>query len=761
MPFTAAIPKAPTLNAERVRRWHATVAEVLQETSPDPDVVREAMWHLVGTEDPAAVGRYFASLLDQPAQEAAERALVERLTADGESGIAILQAALSEPTLSSAERYTLAGRMCHSLWVACKFRLPQANLLRLAEATRDYLRSAMQTEVEVVKKMGLLEHLVVLANANVHVGDALAGLGRVPAAAEAFEEARKLLEPIAASTVVETDASIVVVPTDHWPQLEKDLAEKGIAYSLHSTPRLAQQMLSLVFNRLGDLRQQTGVVGNERIALFRQAITATLGDGPGEDDLDDPDDLESLAVSLERLGDEAVERGEPKEAEALYQRRSRIAQRLVSLFPDRQKLQRDLSVAYRKQGLAATAQGKHAEAIDHYQRGLAVLDRLLKREPDHHLYLRDLAVMYIGLGQSSAHLEDVVPAHRYLQQAVDIRERLADLDPANVSLRSDLALALVHQAQAMPFGEEALPSWRRAVALLEGLLADQADNRDYRTTLAVACRGVGASLHAMKQWPEALYPILRGHNLVESLHADGKEVNDNAKTLHAELRKVVLPLHWFDLAGQPADALVDVLKALGYVSAAVESQGWPTDNFRLPLIEEALLILERLREQALLDVSPLISYIHNKLGEAAVRMNRLAAARGHFEQAVAGIEGWRRTRKADPAGIGRLADSLINLGRMLLTGPDADEGRRLLLRASEIWRQLLDHGPLTREVAVQLATVDYLSARPLALRDPEDPAIQELLGESHQILSELERAGYPLEELQLKALAVLRKAAGS
>lgn len=759
LPFTAAIPEPPALNAASVLRWHAAAAGVLGELPPDDLAgVREAMWHLAGAEDPAPAGRYYVALETLPALEAAARPLVERLAADAESGVAFLRDILSTPALPGSERYRISACVNESLWLVAKHRLPQSTLLELAKAARDTFRSA---DADVVGEVGgILSHFLALANADVHVGDTLASLGQTGPAAEAFEEARQLLEPVNASTVIETDASVLVVGPDKWDETEKMLRESGIDYRPHWAGRAARQLYSLVLNRLGDLQRQTGVVGDDGTSHFREAIRQTLGDTGKEEELEDREGLESMAVSLERMGDEAVERGDPRAAGELYARRARIGERLAARFPDGDKFRRDLSVAYRKQGTACIAGKRYAEAAGFLDRSAAILRNLLRKEPDQPLFLRDLATVQIGQGQTAGFLGDAAAAERYLQEAIEMRERLSGQDPKDVSLRHDLALAEIHLAQVVAHGERALPHWQRAADLLDTLVAAHAENRVYRTELAAACRGQSASLFTLRRWPDALYPLFRAYNLVEDLHADGKPVNDVAKSLRAQLQTVVAPLQWFGPDMRPADALRDVLQALAQVTAAVETQGRPADDFRLPLIWEALQILERLKGQDLADPSMLISYLQNQLGQVALRMDQAGTARILFERAVASAEDWLRGHEADPQGVARLADGLLNLGKLLLAGPEAAAGRLLLLRASEVWRGLLGHNPADREVAVRLAMIDYLSARPLALKDAADSAVQELLRESHRILSELEEAGYPLGEFQREALSVLRKAAG-
>ncbi len=177
-----------------------------------------------------------------------------------------------------------------------------------------------------------------------------------------------------------------------------------------------------------------------------------------------------IVVPLARLGDLAMASGAVREALAYHSTVQRAMERLTEAEPDRADYQRDLSISYNKMGDLYRALGQGPDAAAMYQASLDIARRLTEAEPDRADYQRDLSASHHRLATHHASEGESELAAEHFRADLDIAERLAAAEPERADYAIDLAISL---AGAVQWADDPEPMQRRALAILEGLDADE------------------------------------------------------------------------------------------------------------------------------------------------------------------------------------------------------------------------------------------------------------------------------------------------
>jgi tetratricopeptide (TPR) repeat protein len=579
-------------------------------------------------------------------------------------------------------------------------------------------------------------------------------MGEGERARERYQEARGLLEPFHAA--LETGGAVVAGPPEAREETRKYFEERGIAVRPY---RGATPLLTLLLNRLGDLETQLGAASAGGESPFATALR--ISECTADPTLEE---LESLAVSHERLGDRALLRNEFDAAAEHYRRRLALAEQLRRAVPEHDKFLRDHGVALWKVGDVALYQGRFEEAARCYEERHTIIQQLLRKAPDHGLYLRDLASHHERVGDLSAERKETAAALAHYGESLAIRRKLLEHDPDSVGLRQDVYLTLQRMAQATTDPGEGERTTREALEVLDLLRATDPDNVRYQRDAALSCRQLGVALNQLRRGPESILYILRAMNLFEAIEERGHALDPGARELLDGLRQVVAPASWFTTRGRPADALRIVLDELQHLEQRVVQSPTLEGDFRVSLVREAIPVLERLSASGKIHPVFVIIELRRGLGTVLRLAGDTAGAVAELAEAVRTAEALQQAHPDDPRAVGSLASSVAELGRLQYEAQRLPEGRDRLLRATTLWEDLHRRFPDLPDVAAGYGMTAFLIAGVLAPLDPGDAAVRPLLATSYELLSGLRKSGYPLpreHRSALKALEAAQGAAGS
>ncbi len=146
-----------------------------------------------------------------------------------------------------------------------------------------------------------------------------------------------------------------------------------------------------------------------------------------------------LADSYIDIGRRLAAQGQTKQALTAYSRALPLIRRLVSQDPDNTARQVSLSIVY--EGFADTyaAQANLQRALEFYRRSLDIDRRLSVLDPGNILWQRNLSVSFYDLGNLLLSQGDVGSAVEHYSASLEIKKQLVARSPADVDLQNELA----------------------------------------------------------------------------------------------------------------------------------------------------------------------------------------------------------------------------------------------------------------------------------------------------------------------------------
>lgn len=188
----------------------------------------------------------------------------------------------------------------------------------------------------------------------------------------------------------------------------------------------------------------------------------------------------SLSLSLERIGDLLVKRGQPGDLEKAFDYQTRSFQKReneLKRSPDSDAAKRDLSISYEKIGDILAKQGQPGNivaALDHYNREREILEELLKASPDSAQAARDVSVSLEKLGDLlvlRGQPGDADTALKHYTRYLEIGEKLLQANPDSAQVARDMWVScwkLAQFAEATGKGD-AKALWQRAYDIVNGM----------------------------------------------------------------------------------------------------------------------------------------------------------------------------------------------------------------------------------------------------------------------------------------------------
>ena len=264
----------------------------------------------------------------------------------------------------------------------------------------------------------------------------------------------------------------------------------GLAEQVHTALRAlseanpddaqAQRDLSTVLNDLGDFWLRWGQAGDAERALACYEEDLGIARRLAADNPGSAEAARDLSVSLNKLGDFWLRRGQAGDAEralACYEESLGTRRRLAADNPGSAQAARDLSVSLNKLGdfwLRRGQAGDAERALGVYEECAATMRRLAADNPGSAQAARDLSVsldrlgdFWLGRGQAG----DAERALACYEESLGTRRRLAADNPGSAQAARDLSVSLVRMGQVRGQAgdhQAAVAALAEAFAILDG-----------------------------------------------------------------------------------------------------------------------------------------------------------------------------------------------------------------------------------------------------------------------------------------------------
>ncbi|MEP7341190.1 MAG: tetratricopeptide repeat-containing protein kinase family protein, partial [Acidobacteriota bacterium] len=404
-----------------------------------------------------------------------------------------------------------------------------------------------------------------------------------------------------------------------------------------------QRLLAQGYFKLGQLQAQAGSMAEAHEALQRAVTMA--------EDLKRQthtvEDLELLQNCHIRLGDTFMDTGDPRNALNCYRQTLQLSERRVVEYPsDQSRL--FLAKDYSRVAEPLVSLGDLAGALANHHKSLSLVNDLLLL-PGHAadpVYLRTRLIELNWLGNLSGNPRfinqgDWQTALQYHRQSLAVAERLPVLEPKSALARQDLANALRLAGERIASGQPAqsIEHYRKALALVRGLLASAPDETPYLRWEARFLRGIAEPLRRIGDRSGAL------QNLRQAVQIWRKLLNrDDNLRARTEFHAVLLPL-------------ADLLLETGEYEAALEHYREALTLAETPPVEQSADLYVRWRLADSYAGLSRYHAAHAMAAQSAERLNHWLEARQYAQQSLNLWEGWSQhapstsfdTRRRDQA----------------------------------------------------------------------------------------------------------------
>ena len=323
------------------------------------------------------------------------------------------------------------------------------------------------------------------------IGQVRMDQGDLPAATQAFEEARLLAaglvqrDPGNTAWRAELGAAHFWVGSVFWMQRDLDRALQSFRQYLEESLELLERdpenldwqlELAYAYSNVGSVLDAQGDVA-AAIQAFQTSLESTEGLAAAR-----PEDVAlkgELAASHSWLGEALFSQGEMERALQHYTANREILAEIVRENEENRRNQWLLAIAHGKVGLVYELQGLLDSAAPEHQAYVTINTRLVGEDAENSSWQRELAVALRQRGALAHERRAHATASIDLRRARDIMLRLIDLDPTNADWRQELArtqnrLAWIQAEQGL--AEEALASSRAALELCRALLTESPDD---------------------------------------------------------------------------------------------------------------------------------------------------------------------------------------------------------------------------------------------------------------------------------------------
>lgn len=370
------------------------------------------------------------------------------------------------------------------------------------------------------------------------LGEVRVSLGNLSEATEAFREALRLSESLAARVPGDTERQFELGQSHFWVGYllwqQKDLAGAvkplrdylAISEALVTRdPRDRKWMLELAYahSNLGSVARELGDHASAQASLRASAgiMETLLAQQPEDDGLR----LELGHVHA-KLGDLLVFVGDLAGATEWLEKYRSALQSLTEHKPEDMELQRYLSYAHGHLGDVLRQRGELDGAMAHFRAEQEIVGRLSARDADDRSLTWQLAVSQNKLAALHLLRRELDAARALLDKEKAILDGLLAHDPSYRDWR--LSLARHHEARALLLTEQgrvpqALEAARSATGLLQELVAAAPEQRTFAIWLAMAWWRLGRVQQQAGAADEARAAWQKGLEVCEALSRQGGE----------------------------------------------------------------------------------------------------------------------------------------------------------------------------------------------------------------------------------------------
>ena len=156
--------------------------------------------------------------------------------------------------------------------------------------------------------------------------------------------------------------------------------------------------------------------------------------------------------------------GQLGEAKSWFERSLNISEKLAQADATDAQAQRDLSVSLNKLGDVAVQMGQLGEAKSWVERDLNISEKLAQADATDAQAQRDLSISLDNLGDVAVQMGQLGEAKSWFERSLNIRETLAQADANDTQAQRDLIVS--HYKLADLFSRNRQPTAARAAALL-------------------------------------------------------------------------------------------------------------------------------------------------------------------------------------------------------------------------------------------------------------------------------------------------------
>jgi tetratricopeptide (TPR) repeat protein len=233
--------------------------------------------------------------------------------------------------------------------------------------------------------------------------------------------------------------------------------------------------------------------------------------------------MSSMADSYLSIGDIYVDQGQPEAAIGTFREVRRVAQRLVTDYPEITSLRHYLTAAELKLGGALEKSGQLDDAISHYRTALRLLEQLSTEEPKCLLWQSNAALAHSSIGNALREQGVLTLSIVSRKASRQIRERLAAADPSDWKLQREWAASIVEIGEVLLDQDqidEALLNLHDARVIFERLAATDPSNIDRQDDLLVCLYKTGDVQLRGGRFADALTTFEAGMLISERLVAE-------------------------------------------------------------------------------------------------------------------------------------------------------------------------------------------------------------------------------------------------
>jgi eukaryotic-like serine/threonine-protein kinase len=286
---------------------------------------------------------------------------------------------------------------------------------------------------------------------------------------------------------------------------------------------------------------------NDTLDYYRQFIARASGDAQLASEMAGA--YHKAAVIAEAIGDrdDAIE---------FCNQSLALFAKLTAKSPDDKTLRARQANAYNSLGLLLGDTGKSQAALDAYAQAIGLQQAIADREPGAEAPEQALAETYSNLGLLQSKLGEKPAARKSLTASIRLFNQLLESKPGDVDLRHTLAIGY-NNLSYVDRGDDwndSEASCRRAIALLDELVAENSSRLAFRSDLALCQSNLGSILGHRQDWEAACQSYRKAIDLQRQLTRQAGAV----------------VLFWRDLAVS-LNNLAQAQQALGDLDAAIKS----------------------------------------------------------------------------------------------------------------------------------------------------------------------------------------------